>query len=53
MLFRSVQGTELTRVCAYDMAFYAFSKLIKANIELQVILGVKDKASTIDKIVIQ
>ena len=53
MLFRSVKDTDLTCVCAYDVAFYVFSKLIEANIELQVIFGVKDKASTIDKIVIK
>ena len=40
-------------VCTYDMASYVFSTSIEANIELQVILGVKDKASTIDKIVIK
>ena len=53
MLFRSVKGAELTRVCAYDVASYVFSTLIKANIELQVILGLKGNAATIDIIVIQ
>ena len=53
MLFRSVKGAELTRVCAYDVASYVFSTLIKANIELQVILGLKGNAATIDIFVIK
>ena len=52
MLFRSVKGTDLTYVCAYEVASYAFSKLIEADIELHVILGVKGNAATIDIIVI-
>ena len=52
MLFRSVKGTDLTCVCAYDMASYVFSTSIEANIELQVLLGLKGNAATIHIIVI-